>query len=141
MQRTNVLQSQIYSLKECIRAEFIKHELHKPKNRGYQKRKRMIFVIKIRSVGGRSGEGGSRKTNALVCRVEHGIEALEPCESVDEVKTLTGWCAEVANNQIHVIGGAANSCIESTRPRLSIGSELESNLKIRDQNEEIDRRH
>lgn len=94
-----------------------------------KREKSIIFFALIRSVGGRSGEGGSRKTNTLVCSVEHGIEALEPCESVDEVKTLTGWCAEVANNEIHVISSTTNSCVESTRPRLSIGSELEGDLK------------
>lgn len=106
--------------------------MHKPKNREYQKKEKgikTVFLSLSPSVCGGGGEGGSRKTNALVCGVEYGIEALEPCESVDEVKTLTGRCAEVANNQIHVIGSAANSCIESTRPRLSIGSELEGDLR------------
>ena len=58
----------------------------------------------------------------------HSVEALKEGEAVDEVETFTGRRANAVDDEVNVVGRSSDYGVEGTRPRLSIGSELERRL-------------
>ena len=80
------------------------------------------------SIGSGVSEWGRSKTNALVTRVENGIEAFEESKTVDEIESLASRSAETVNNKIYVPTSAANESVERPWPRLRVGSQHKSTL-------------
>ena len=79
-------------------------------------------------VGGGCGEGGGSETNPLVGGIEHGVEALEESEPVDEVETLAAVGTKIVDNEVDAAGNSTDVGVEGTGPELTIGSQLEGAL-------------
>lgn len=85
----------------------------------------MIFI----SVGSGACIGGGGKANATIRNVENRVETLEECIPVDKVEAFSTGGAQVSDNQVDIVRCTADGSVECTRPELSIGSELISNLE------------
>ncbi len=79
-------------------------------------------------VGGGCGEGGGSETNPLIGGIEHGVEALEESEPVDEVKTLAAVGSKIVDNEVDAASNSTDVSVEGTGPELTIGSQLEGTL-------------
>jgi hypothetical protein len=77
-----------------------------------------------RLVGSGMGEGGLGEADALSGGVEDGVEALEEGIAVDEVETLTGVGAEVADDEVDAARDTTDISVERAREDLSVGGEL-----------------
>ena len=66
----------------------------------------------IHSVGGGVREGRRREADLGVRDVEDVVEPLQERVAVDEVEALTRVAAKVADDEVHVAGGAADKRVE-----------------------------
>ena len=80
------------------------------------------------SIGSGIRVRGSSQSDLLIGGVIDGIEALQECETIDEVKTLTTGATKIANNQVNIVSRAADFCVKRTGPYLGVWSESVRNL-------------
>ena len=88
------------------------HEMRKPKLMKPQPKIASMKVVQECLVSSCVSEGCRCKANTLVRSVEDSVEAFEPGEAIDEIKAFSGRSTEVTDDEVHVIGGAANSSVE-----------------------------
>ena len=86
-------------------------------------------VLVIQSIGCCRCELSRGETNPLVGGVEYRIETFKEGKAIDKVKTFTGRCSKVSDNEINIVRGASNNRIESTGPCLRVSSEFKCRLK------------
>ena len=88
-----------------------------------------IMPRRCRSVAGGLRVLGRRKANTRVGRVEDGVETLEERVPVDEVEALAGVAADIAHDEVDVVGGAADRAIQRARPDLGVRREAVARLR------------
>lgn len=93
-------------------------------------------------VGSGSGELGSSEANPTVGGIEHGVEALEECVTIDEIKTrprnatsalisvnkmekydIPAVRAKISNDEVDIVTSATNLTVKRTGPNLGVSSE------------------
>lgn len=55
-----------------------------------------------------------RLTERFTITHKDGVEPLQECHTVDEVKTLARGGSEITDNEIYTVGIAANGTVQST---------------------------
>ena len=69
-----------------------------------------------------------RKSNRAIGRVVDRIETLEERLAVYEIEVCTAHGIDIINNEIDTVGRSSLSSVESSRPDLSVGCQLVSDL-------------
>ena len=75
-------------------------------------------------------KGSVCKANAFICGIQHEVKALQKGLPVNEVKTWPAIVTNIIHYKVNGAGSSADQAVNSTRPKLSIGSQLESSLYI-----------
>lgn len=92
-----------------------------------------MFQSHPSSVRSSISERRSSETDIAGSGIEHGIEAFQKGEAIDEVKARPGGSSNVVDDQVHILRVAPDVGVEGSRPRLSIGSEPECDLNKHEQ--------
>ena len=74
--------------------------------------KTVLPTIIGNSIGSGVGVRGSGQSDLLIGGVIDGIEALQECVTIDEIKTLTTGPTNIGNNQVNAANSATNFCVK-----------------------------
>ena len=75
------------------------------------------------SIGSGVRERGSGQSDLIIGGVKDGIEALQECVTINEIKTLTTGATNIANNQVNIVSRATDFCVKRAGPYLGVWSE------------------
>lgn len=65
------------------------------------------------------------KSDTLVGGVEDRVEALQESVTIDEIKAAAALSTEVSNDEVDLVGSAANVIVEGSGPDLRVRGQLE----------------
>ena len=85
-------------------------------------------IVSDESIGSGVRVRGSGQSDLLIGGVIDGIEALQECTTVDEIKTSTTGATNIANNQVNTANSATDLCVKRAGPYLGVWSESVRNL-------------
>lgn len=98
------------------------------------KKEYVLPTIVSDSIGSGVRVGGSGQSDLLIGGVIDGVEALQECVTVDEIKTLTTGGTKIANNQVDTASGATDLCVKRAGPQLGVwGKSVRTTIRSEDQ--------
>ena len=86
-----------------------------------------IFKFSVSIDYGRC-EGSSREPNRTIASVVDRIQPLEDRLADYEIESLTARATDIINNEIDLVSRSSKKSVESSRPDLSVGCQLEIDL-------------